>query len=498
MGQCRAPCLLAVAAIGFGIVPTGAAADTLLANPIAITGQSAPGTSGTFASFQRPLLNNLGNVALIATYASGSATAWQGIWFGAGGSSLGNIAHAGQDAPGAGSPFNLFQDLRLNDSGEVAFSASTGSDSTFATGGIWRASASAAAVPVALRSAVPGARLSGFNNSGLATVIGTDLSNSNTTVWVGRSTSDLAPAAPLGPTSVFGNVPLTASGQLALAHNLVNGSDPATIGYELLAGPASSVTTLIVRGPSEAVAVGSMNDDGQLAFSASDRLWIGKQGAGVAPVVGPASQAPGVPGASFSSVGLPAINHSGQIAFRASLTGTGLNSANNSGIFSGADADSLQLIARAGDPLPQAPGFVISTVGTPEMNAAGQMIFAGTVAGPGELSDLAIFGYDPQAGLRLLVRAGDLLQIGPAGVRRVVSVSLDADSSPGGTDAGVLAGGEDGLGTNLNDAGQFAFLATLTDGQTASSGVFVSSLPEPAAALGCIAILSCVIRRRRR
>jgi len=204
---------------------------------------------------------------------------------------------------------------------------------------------------------------------------------------------------------------------------------------------------------------------------------------------------PGVSGAAFSWVGLPAIHHSGQLAFRASLSGTGLNSANNTGIFSGADADSLQLIARAGDPLPQAPGFVISTVGTPQINAAGQMIFAGTIEGPGEPSEPAIFGYDPQAGLRILIRAGDLL--GPAQARQVLSVSLDADSSPGATDSGVLSGGEDGLGSNLNNAGQFAFLATLTDGQTVTSGVFVGSVPEPAAALFCIAILSCAVLGRQ-
>jgi hypothetical protein len=483
--------LLALIAIGFLIAPTRAPGNTVAATPVAISGQPAPGVAGKFASFQRPLISNQGDVAFIA--ATDGLPASQGVWLQSNGAPLASIVHAGQDAPGAGSPFNLFQDLRLNDVGQVAFSASTGTDSTFATGGIWRAGLTLAPTAIALRSSVAAARLSGFNSLGQATVIGTDGPSANETVWVGRSTSDLAPAAALGPTRVFGNVPLTASGQLALSHNFVNSNDPeVTIGYEVLAGPASSATTLIVRGPSEAVAVGSMNDAGQVAFSATDRLWIGKQGAGVAPVVGPASAVPGVPAASFGSIGLPAINHSGQLAFRAVLAGAGLGPANNSGIFTGPDAESLQLVARTGEPLAQLPGFVISSVGMPQINAAGQMIFTGTVSGAAEPSDLAIFGYDPGAGLQVLIRAGDLLRVGPAQSQSVLSVSL-AD-----TNADLLSGGEDGLGTNLNDAGRFAFLATLSDGQRITSGVFVGSVPEPSAALWCIPLIGCALWRRIR
>ena len=493
MGQFRGAHLLAVTAIGLPFIPSGTRADTVLADPIALIGQPAPGTSGSFASFQRPLINNHGDVAFIAddTASAGGLTS-QGVWLAPQGLGPANVAHGGQDAPGAAAPFNLFQDLRLNDAAQVAFGASTGSDVTFATGGIWRGALSGPPDPIALRSAIPGAQLSAFNNLGQATVLGSDASNSNTTVWFGRSTSDLAPAAALGPTHVFGNIPLTTTGQVALAHNLVDSSDPqVTVGYEILAGQASAPATLIIRGPSEPVAVGSMNDAGQVAFSATGRVWIGQQAAGVAPVVGPASAVPGVPGASFGAIDPPAINHSGQIAFRADLAGPGLSSANSSGIFSGTDADTLQRIARTGEAVPRAPGFVISTLGTPQINAAGQMIFTGTVASPGEPSDSAIFGYDPQTGLRLLVRSGDLLQIGPGEVERVLSVSL-------GTDAATTAGGEDGLGADLNGAGEFAFIATLTNGQSVTDGVFLASIPEPIAAPACGALLLCAFARRSR
>jgi hypothetical protein len=300
---------------------------------------------------------------------------------------------------------------------------------------------------------------------------------------------------------VFANVPLSTAGELSFAHNLTDGSDgsPATIGYEVLAGQASAVTTLIVRGPAEPVSVGSMNAAGQVAFGAADRVWIGKLGAGIAPVVGPASAVPGVAGASFDSIGLPAINHSGTIAFRGDIAGPGVTSSNGSGIWSGVDADSLRLIVRTGQPGPNLPGVVIDSLGTPQINASGQMIFAGTFSGAGASNDSAIFGYDPSGGLMLLVRAGDALQIGSNQLFSALSVSLDG--APGGIDAAVLAGGEDGLGTNLSDSGKFAFLATFQDGATPTSGVFVASVPEPSAfaaiALACCLMPRCSLRRPR-
>src|SRR5690348_13641367 len=111
MGRFRGAYLIAFATVSFSWVVKRAPADVILASPVAITAQAAPGTSGTFASFQRPLLNNLGDVAFIASYAPtiNGAPSSQGIWMEEG-TSLGNITHAGQDAPGTGSPFNLFQD----------------------------------------------------------------------------------------------------------------------------------------------------------------------------------------------------------------------------------------------------------------------------------------------------------------------------------------------------------------------------------------------------
>ena len=486
------------------VAAASAAGDTVAVSRVAISRQAASGSSGLFQDFQRPLINDAGQVAFIAdtTAVDGGMPASHGIWLGRDSMTLNNVVQSGQDAPGTGAQFSTFTTLRLNDVGQVAFGASTGNDTTFSTGGIFSASTSGPPVAIALRSSITGATLWGFNNLGQASVVGADSSGNSTTVWVGSSTASLAPAASLGASMVFGNVPLTAAGALSFAHNLTNASDgsPVTIGYEVLAGQASAVTTLIVRGPAEPVSVGSMNAAGQVAFGAADRLWIGKLGTGIAPVVGPASAVPDVAGASFDSIGLPAINHGGTIAFRADIAGAGVTSSNGSGIWSGEDADSLRLIVRTGQPVPNSPGFVIASLGTPQINATGQMIFAATVSGAGGADDSAIFGYDPAAGLMLLVRAGDSLQVGPGDLLHVSSVSLDGSASDG-ADSAALAGGEDGLGSNLNDAGQFTFLAALGDGTMQTSGVFVASVPEPSAfaalALACGLIARLSLRRRR-
>lgn len=493
----RAPVLVLAAAILTNVVR--APGDTVAVSTVALGGQVAPGTSGSFVTFQRPLINNAGQVAILADSSpagGGEMPVSHGIWLARDSMTLTNVVQSGQNAPGTGALFNSFTAPRMNDTGQVAFSASTGNDATFSTGGIYSASASAAPAAIALRSSITGATLCAFNNLGQATVIGTDSSGTDTTVWVGSSTANLAPAVPLGPSMVFGNVPLTAPGALSFAHNLTDSSDgsPATIGYEVLAGQASAVTTLIVRGPAEPVAVGSMNADGHIAFGAPDRVWIGKLGAGIAPVVGPASAVPGVAGASFDSIGLPAINHGGTIAFRADIAGPGITSSNGSGIWSGEDADSLRLIVRTGQPVPNLPGVIIASLGTPQINTSGQMIFAATVSGARGSDDSAILGYDPAAGLVLLVRAGDSLQLGPGALLQVSSVSLDG-ATPGSTDGAVLSGGEDGLGSNLNDAGQFAFLATFQDAAAQTSGVFVASVPEPSA-LAAVGLAACLMTRR--
>jgi hypothetical protein len=58
----------------------------------------------------------------------------------------------------------------------------------------------------------------------------------------------------------------------------------------------------------------------------------------------------------FSELHLPALNSSGQIAFRANITGSGINTNNDRGIWASDESGTLQLIARKGSQLEVAPG----------------------------------------------------------------------------------------------------------------------------------------------
>ena len=76
-------------------------------------------------------------------------------------------------------------------------------------------------------------------------------------------------------------------------------------------------------------------------------------------VVAPGQEAPGFPpGVTFSSVDKATINASGEIAFRAILSGTGIDSTNSRTMWVGMP-DNLQLLAQEGQ---HAPGTAPDTV----------------------------------------------------------------------------------------------------------------------------------------
>src|SRR5437867_3583270 len=81
----------------------------------------------------------------------------------------------------------------------------------------------------------------------------------------------------------------------------------------------------------------------------------------------------------------PSLNDAGQVAFRASLTGTGVGSTNDTGIFRGS-AGNLSLLVREGQLAPDGAnrfGSLVTFADVPALNNAGQVAFAATLTGPG-------------------------------------------------------------------------------------------------------------------
>jgi hypothetical protein len=126
--------------------------------------------------------------------------------------------------------------------------------------------------------------------------------------------------------------------------------------------------------------VDSTNDGGLWREGASGLELVARRG----------SQAPGVSaGLNFDVFSSPAFNNLGQVAFEATLSGNGIGSANDAGLWATDPAGVLRLIARAGDPLEVAPGdarivsdlrltaSIVSGAGVPTgLNNKGQVAFA--------------------------------------------------------------------------------------------------------------------------
>ena len=143
----------------------------------------------------------------------------------------------------------------------------------------------------------------------------------------------------------------------------------------------------------------------------------------------------------------PVLNDAGQTAFRADLTGSGVSSTNNQGVWS-EGSGSLALVARTGSQAPGAPSGVNFRIDptlelfSPVLNEAGQTAFYGG------LTDGSVGIWSEGSGsLNLVARGGVQAPGAPAGVNLSFSAGLD----PFNLDW-----------PKLNDAGQTAFVGALT------------------------------------
>jgi hypothetical protein len=195
----------------------------------------------------------------------------------------------------------------------------------------------------------------------------------------------------------------------------------------------------------------SLNNSGHTTFSANG-IWSEGSGSLVR-VAGIGDRAPGTPtGVTFTAFpatppATPPVNSFGQTAFRASLTGSGVTSQNNAGIWS-QGSGSLALVVRGGAPAPGTPSGVVfgpnsfGGIFSPDvaLNEAGETAFWAFLAGDGvdSSNNQGIFA-ESSGGLRLVARTGDHTPGTPEGVNFRTLVS-----------------------PVLNDAGRTAFLALHT------------------------------------
>jgi hypothetical protein len=267
----------------------------------------------------------------------------------------------------------------------------------------------------------------------------------------------------------------------------------------------------------------AINDSGHVAFefpvtqpntSPHDAVWVGTPGSlslvaragdhapGAATGVTFADPDPFAGGAALFTFSRPEISSDDQVAFAGLLTGTGVTSANGTGIWAGS-ANNLQLVARAGD---QAPGLakgevfgnLYSTSITPTplyMNAHGKIVFAAPYTHAGTSSTDGYGVWTGTAGqLTLLGHFSSLPSIAINGAGQVaygnstgiwitdssnrptlVASANEPIAGANGQETTIygfqFASGSsaDGFGTSFNDAGQLVFQG--------SAGIFTVDMP---------------------
>jgi hypothetical protein len=518
-------CLVLV--VGLYVAAARGAADGAWAAgnivPIALSGQTAPGTAGaTFAQFSAPDVNAHGDLALRATLTEGvgdTTTATnEGVWL-AGGGTLTQVARKGvRLAGGVDEAISSFFSPGIDDAKRITF---FGNVQLIPDGG-FRGTARFVARP-----------------NGPSTMM--------------RQGGD-APGLPAGSTFTtfpVGPVEVTPSGRSAIDANSSQGSGiwlqhggGLTLGLLLTGTPAPGV---VPAANFSGVRLGlDINDAGELAFESyvGDALDYGiwsTSGGTLRKVTKLGEQAPGAPaGAVFSRLYGVEILENGAVAFNAELGNGagGVTSDNDEGLWierggslqllarsgmqapgapagvvfdlfngyqssgdgllfyartrdgAGPAADglwssasgSLKLVARAGDQAPGlANGVQFGFFGNhqSQANELGQAAFFGQLQhdaalGIGAANDSGIWAHDAQGTLRLIVAEGRQLEVAPNDLRTVSFLRL---------------------GPSINDRGQFSFVAEFTDG---SSGAFLArAVPEPQALVlvAAAAVLLGSVRR---
>jgi hypothetical protein len=117
-------------------------------------------------------------------------------------------------------------------------------------------------------------------------------------------------------------------------------------------------------------------------------------------------------------------------------------------------------------------------------NPNGQVAFNAQLTGPGitTTNDSGLWAQDSLGALQKIIREGDAFEIAPGDLRTVLSFSTISNTT-----------GLDGRRSMFNEASELVFSATFTDG---TSGVFVSTVPEPATMLPILTTILWLRRRR--
>jgi hypothetical protein len=427
-------------------------------------------SAGEYTAFQSRLLGRHQN--------STEVIAGPAAWF-ITSTGLQLIAAAGETLPGIPAdttPRGQFEGLSVNSLGKVAFGAQLWRGTVILNGGgLWSdANGSLELVARAdeqVAGMAPGILFSPFNHFSP----------------VFNDSGEIAFAAGLqGPGITSDNNAVILKGTVGNFSPVVREGDPAagTLNGELFLYGTNPLLDaagrMLFQGALMGPGVDDTNDRGIWLENAGSLTLVAREG----------DQAPGVPnGVTFTNLDpsypsrvTPIYSSSGHMAVRASVTGVGIDSTNDQGVWWGTP-DNLQLVAREGGTLPGIPvSEHIRSVGG-SLNEAGLLALVGSLSSrtfvDNAPNDQAIWAQDRFGDLQMIVKTGDLLEVAPGDFRQARQLTF---------------GG-------FNNRGQVLFRASFGTGIDFKTGLFLSNLvavPEPSSLTlsACLAMLWVSYRRK--
>ena len=339
---------------------------------IALSGGNATGITpspAVFSGFGNPVTNVGGDIAYqgTVTFTGSSNANNSGIW-----TTVDDVtrlvARTGASAP-SGGVFDKLGDPVMNADGRIAFTGSllvgSGNVTSKTEAGIWQTSPAGVTSLVARAGNVApdtgGATFSTFSRivlpdtggvaftASLLTGVGNVTNSNNLGLWVTQAGGALRLAA-----RISGNpTPTLSSLTIFNAQTSLNGQGRHY----------NSAGNFIVN------AEFTTGESGIYKIQTSNLT--------LTPLVTTASAVTGISNATFSEFGNPVFNNNGTIALSATVTGTGLNTSNNQGIWliNGNGTGSLRV--RKGQS--NTDGTIFADIGVPVLNNNGQIAFIGTL-----------------------------------------------------------------------------------------------------------------------
>ena len=478
------------------------AAATLTYTTVALTGDIDPGTGNPIDFFVRPLVNDAGDVLVTGGVNSDTA-----LWVASGGTLVPVMRGETTDLDTGLEFGQSWGNARINGSGE-ATAVHIVSDPMDSYGSIWLGPPGDYDLraiedddPGSILSISQANRFAVFDDGSVAfrAVTRTTFPYPNSLYFASASTSPAivlqegltAPGTSASFTDI--SVPLgNATGGVIISGELdAPSSADAGVWYATSTG-----ASLLLRegdpvpgGGGELVAfspaIRGLADTGEALVSFSGdggtRGYVtGTPGnLSVAVVEGDPAPVPGEPDATFLQLQAESMAGNGDFVFRGALSGMNMNFSNNRAIFH-VEGDTLSMVARLDDEAPGTAGEHFDRLDAPIVNDQGQVAFSGEDSDNEE----GIWALHDD-GLELVVRTGDLFDLGGGDLREVSAFWIELDDARWQERA-------------LGDSGDLAFLLYFTDG---SSGVFTAQLaPEPSSTLMLAigAAACCSLSRRRR